>query len=396
VHKVKLSIVAARHLALHAQGLDGQWALPSGKEGVAQAIERLGYVQIDTIAVVQRAHHHTLWTRCADYAPPMLDELQAQDRRVFEYWAHAAAFIPFRDYRYYLPRMRAYADSPRTREWLAQNESVVHDVLARISDEGALGSADFEAPEGFKRGTWWNWKPAKRALEVLFSTGQLMVSARRGFQRVYDLAERVLPAETNTREPEPAELGRFVVRRALETQGLATANELHWGHRRQPYVAAALQELLAAGDILPIEIEGLPETYYALTSAVAAGGPARGGPRLHILSPFDNLIIQRRRLGVLFGFEYTIECYTPAAKRKYGYFCLPVLWGEHFVGRLDAKAERKQGTLLVHKLTLEPGAAGDGAMLAALADKLRTFAAFNGCQRVIMEHPVPGMGESTF
>ena len=171
----------ARKLAIGCQGLDAPWKLPKGKEGVAQVIERLGYVQIDTIAVVQRAHHHTLWSRRWDYTPQMLHELQAQDRRVFEWWGHAASYLPMCDYRYYLPRMRAFAERQKTRDWLGQNAQLVGDVVDRIRDEGPLGSSDFSAPEG-KRGSWWDWKPAKRALETLFNTGEMMVTERRNFQ----------------------------------------------------------------------------------------------------------------------------------------------------------------------------------------------------------------------
>jgi uncharacterized protein YcaQ len=195
---VRISIARAQKLALHGQGLDGPWKLPAGKEGVAQTIERLGYVQIDTISVVERAHHHTLWSRRSDYGPGMLHELLAADRRVFEYWTHAASYLPMRDYRYYAGRMRSFASSDRARQFLADHAKLVREVLRRIRAEGALASADFAAPDGRKRGPWWDWKPAKAALETLFSMGELMVSRRRNFQRVYDLTERVLPAGIET------------------------------------------------------------------------------------------------------------------------------------------------------------------------------------------------------
>ncbi|MBA7698532.1 hypothetical protein ES703_107210 [subsurface metagenome] len=190
----KISSALARRLPLHSQLLDGRTKLPKGKEGIAQAIEKLGYVQIDTIAVINRAHHHTLWTRRPDYSPAMLDELQAKDRRVFEYWGHAASYLPMKDYRYYIPRMRAF---PWGDGWIKRmherHKDVMKDVLERITKEGPLGSADFKAPDGKKRGAWWDWKPAKTALELLMWRGDLMVTERRNFQRIYDLTERVLP-----------------------------------------------------------------------------------------------------------------------------------------------------------------------------------------------------------
>lgn len=388
---MRISPSTARCLAIRCQGLDGHWQLPEGKKGVAQVIERLGYVQIDTIAVVQRAHHHTLWSRRPDYDPQMLHELQAQDRRVFEYWTHAASYVPIRDYRYYLPKMRAFAERPRTRRWLEGNEQLVASVLDRIRAEGPLGSADFEAPEGFVRGTWWSWKPAKRALETLFSMGELMVTERRNFQRLYDLTERVLPPETNTTEPDRDEVGRFLVRRALGGLGVAPVGEVRWGRGNREAISEAIRELEDAGEVAALEIEGTDgEPHYALTKTLeGATRRPESQARLHILSPFDNLVIWRRWLKRVFGFEYSLECYLPAAKRRYGYFSLPILWGDRFVGRLDPKADRKKKTLLVRGVIFEPDLKDYDNLLPALADKLRALAAFNGCDRVVIERTEP-------
>ena len=164
---MKLSLSRARRLAIHAQGLDGRWRLPKGKEGAAQAIERLGYVQIDTIAVVERAHHHTIWARCPDHTRADLHELLATDRRVFEYWANAASYVPMSDYRYYVPRMRAAANRRHAWYLSAEGREIREHVVERIRNEGPLGSIDFKAPEGRKRGSWWDWKPPKQAMEML-------------------------------------------------------------------------------------------------------------------------------------------------------------------------------------------------------------------------------------
>jgi uncharacterized protein len=388
---VTIEAATARRLAIRCQGLDGAWELPGGKEGVAQVIERLGYVQIDTIAVVQRAHDHTLWSRRPEYLPQMLHELQARDRRVFEYWTHAASFVPMRDYRYSLHRMRAFAESPRMRQWREQNRALVQEILARIQAEGPLGSADFAAPPGQKRGSWWDWKPAKEALERLFWTGELMVAERRRFQRLYDLTERVLPAGTDTTEPDRDELGRFAVRRELSTHGVAAALEIRRANRDAKAISAAIAELAAAGEVTAVAIEGrVGEAYYALTETLAdATTASRGETRLHLLSPFDSLVIGRERLRRLFGFDYRIECYTPAPQRRHGYFCLPILWDEQLVGRLDPKADRKQKMLLVRRITLEPEFRPDDRFLAALAETLRAFATFNGCERVTIEQTDP-------
>ena len=388
---MRISPAAARFLAISSQGLDGRWKLPKGKEGAARAVERLGYVQIDTIAVVQRAHHHTLWARCPDYAPEALDELQARDRRVFEYWCPAAAYLPMRDYRYSLRAMRGFAGSRRTRSFLDQHAVLVADVLGRIRREGPLASADFSAPPGRKRGPWWDWKPAKQALEALFSMGELMVTQRRNFQRVYDLAERVLPAGTDTSEPSAAEQARFEVRWAIARLGVARARELRRGWQAGQGAAAALAELVDAGEVTPVQVRGLDgQVCYALTESLERVPKRRGGrKRLHILSPFDGLVIRRDRLRELFGFDCKLECYLPAEKRRWGYFCLPILWGDEFIGRLDPKADRKQQTLLVRRLMFEPEFKDHDAVWPDLAAKLRAFAAFNGCRRIVIGQTQP-------
>ena len=389
---MKLSLATARKLTLHAQGLDGAWTLPKGKEGTAQAIERLGYVQIDTIAVVERAHHHTIWSRRHDYTPDVLHQLQARDRRVFEYWTHAAAYLPMSDYRYSLPRMRAVAADPAAWHYTREAREMTPHVLDRIRAEGPLGSADFKAPEGKKRGSWWDWKPAKEALEWLFHAGQLMITERRSFQRIYDLTERVLPPGVDTTPPQPDEMARFVVRRVLGRQGFAAPDSIRWGWRRSDAVDAAIGELIDAGEIVRVAVEGLERDHVALASALEAM-PRRTGRRgkrpLHILSPFDSLVMNRGRLRALFGFDCKLECYMPEPKRRWGYFCLPILWGDEFIGRLDAKAERKPKTLTVRKLMFEAGFKDFDAMLSPLAAELRAFAAFNGCERVAVHTSCP-------
>lgn len=392
---LKIPLELARRMALHTQLLDGASGLSSGKEGVAQAIEMLGYVQIDTIAVVQRAHHHTLWTRRADYEPDMLHALQAQDRRVFEYWGHAASYLPIYDYRYYLPRMRRNYTPTRKwiRQWLAEHGQLLRQVEARIREEGPLTSKDFKPPPGMKRGTWWDWKPAKIALELLFWRGELMITERRNFQRVYDLTERVLPADTDTRMPDDDELGRFLVRRALAAHGVAQEREIreHIRGADGAVIAKALADLVDAGDTVPVSIDGLEGgEYYVLSDTLdRSAGLAPLPPAVHLLSPFDNLVIQRDRTERLFGFQYALECYTPAAKRTYGYFVLPILWGERFAGRLDAKADRKQKVLILRGLFFEPQFDAFDPFLPTFVGKLAAFARFNECTSITVEQVTP-------
>ncbi len=387
-----ISRLEARQLAISAQRLSDPFPSPAkGQAGVLDTISHLGYVQIDTISVVERAHHHVLWTRCPDYEPSMLHQLQARERSIFEYWTHAASYVPLAHYRYYRSRMEAHAASDRTRQWREEHGSVLRDVLERIRREGPLASADFEAPEGFQRGTWWNWKPAKRALEELFSSGELMVSERRGFQRVYDLAERVLPSEIETTAPPASEVARFALLQALRAHGILALKDIRWSLSSAEAISGALDDLLAEGSVARIDVEGEnngTKPLYALTDTLQAMLAVAPVKRLHILSPFDNLIIWRARLLRFFGFDYSLECYLPVNKRRYGYFVLPILWGTSFVGRLDAKAERKDSVLIARKLMLEPGW-DDGGFLSALAAALRAFAAFNGCAEINLEGVEP-------
>ncbi|MBU0596102.1 winged helix DNA-binding domain-containing protein [Candidatus Bipolaricaulota bacterium] len=387
-----ISVKQARRIVLRAQLLDGRDPSIVGKKAVAATIEHLGYVQIDTIAVVERSHHHTLWTRCPDYDAASLHDLQAVDKRVFEYWAHAMAFLPMADYRFYLPRMERHRESgPAWLErWKSDHGHLCADILARIRAEGALSSVDFEPPPGTKRGTWWDWKPAKRALEILFWQGHLMIAERRNFQKVYDLTERVLPPDTETTRPSEEEMGRFHVRRALGGLGIAREREIrdafHIADR--PLIVKTLEEMVDEGEPVALSIDGLRDTYYAMPGELEAAAP--GVPdSARILSPFDNLVIQRDRIARLFGFDYTIECYLPETKRTFGYFVLPVLWRDQLVGRLDPKADRKERRFLVKALWFEPGFDGIDAALPAFADALARLARFNGCDAVELDRIDP-------
>jgi uncharacterized protein YcaQ len=378
----------ARRIILRAQGLDGGWSLPPGVDGAAEAIDRLGYVQIDTIAVIERAHHHVLWTRHRNYAAGMLDDLLSRDRRVFEFWTHAASYIPLRDYRLYLPKMRAFARRPAVRTWVKANRGLLRHVLDRIRTEGPLRSADFARPPQ-KRGPWWDWSPTKRALEILYWSGELMIAGRRNFQRVYDLTERVLPAEIDTSLPRPREVARYVARRTLGAQGIVTAREAAWWLKDRKPVAAALQELVDAGEAAEVRIAGEDGTPYFVTSAALDSDldPRPELDTVRLLSPFDNLITDRARALRFFDFDYRMECYTPEAKRKYGYFTLPILWGDRLVGRLDPKADRKAGRFIVRGLVLEPGFVELDGFATALGSALREFADFHGCEGIAVENP---------
>ena len=383
----------ARKLILHSQLLDGKSNLPAGKEGAAHVIEKLGYVQIDTIFRVERAHHHTLWTRVPDYQTSLLDELQGKDKRIFEYWGHEASYLPMRDYRYYLPRMRSFED-PHIgwhRNLLEKYRHLTPQILDRIRQEGPLSSKDFERPAGPKQGGWWDWKPAKTALELLFWQGTLMVVKRRGFQRVYDLTERVLPAGMDTRYPDDEELGQFLVHRALQSMAIAREREIlkHLGGATQPLISKSLHDLSDKGEVVKLELEGdKSKPYYALTSMLDFKNQ-KDKPQPNILSPFDNLIIQRDRTKRLFDFEFTLQCYLPAEKRKVGYFLLPILWDDRFTARMDVQADRKNKILIIHNLVFEPGFHDFDQFIEPFMEKLIAYTKFNGCRQIFIEKTSP-------
>lgn len=372
---VELSKREARRLALSGQGL-GTAIAGRGLAGALAAVERLGYVQIDTISIVERAHHHTLFNRVPGYRRAHLDKLLA-GRRLLEYWAHAAAYLPMADYRFCLPRMREVA--ARRRHWFEHDHRVVDHILARIRAEGALKADDFDGHTG-TRGMW-QWGPVKRAIEYLFHTGELMVTRRENFQKVYDLPERVLPDGVDTREPSTAEYANHLVSRFLDAHGIARVNE--FGHLRRGMGTAireAVDRRVESGTALPAKVRGIDGGYVVAADFESRLAQRVSSSRAVLLSPFDNLVIQRERIRRLFDFDYQLECYVPGEKRRHGYFCMPVLWRGRLAARLDAKADRAAATFRLFSLTLEDGV-DDGALITALAPAVGKLAAFNDCDR---------------
>jgi uncharacterized protein YcaQ len=379
-----LSLVEARSIALRAQGLEEDAPWGSGEAGARKTLQHLGYVQIDTISVVERAHHHVLWSRNPAYRPDDLASLIGK-KQAFEYWDHAASFLPIEAYRFCLPRMQAL-ESGKSSHWFKRDRAMMARVLARIRAEGPLQARDFEPPEGGRAGgPWFEWKPAKRALEQLFMEGQLMIASRRGFQKVFDLTERVLPPGLDTRVPAPGELAAYLVERALRTHGIFREPEARYLRRGldQP-VAQAVRHAIESGQAREVRIQGQRNAVYVASTA-ALETLSKSGARGHkarLLSPFDSFVIQRKRLRDLFSFDYLIECYVPAPKRKFGYFCLPVLWRGELVCRIDAKADRNARRLLVQSAHLEPGFRPDARFTEGISSSLAEFAAFNDCDAV--------------
>ncbi|UCG31408.1 MAG: YcaQ family DNA glycosylase [candidate division WOR-3 bacterium] len=389
--KITVSKEKARSYFLNRQLLSGK-KIPKGKLGTLRIVEHLGYIQIDTINVVERSHHLVLHTRQLDYRQVFLHDLQARDRKIFEYWAHAASFIPMKDYRYYLPAIKR---KPKPGSWFDQwtkkHPDMVKRVKRRIEKEGPLTPSDFSDVENRKRGTWWDWKPAKAALEVLFWRGDLMITGRRNFQRVYDLTGRILPENVDTTMPTEQEEKEFFVRRALNALGVATIGDIN----RYIGISGKLNKWLSGlhqrGVVTEIEIAGFNKPYYALTKDLKkiTHGAMHIDDFVRLLSPFDNSIILRDRTQALFDFNYSLECYVPKPKRKYGYFSLPILWRNNLVGRIDPKADRQREVLSIQNLHIEKDTGGQHAFFRALADTINEFARFNECKHVEMNSQIP-------
>ena len=384
-HMPTLPLAAARTLHLAAQGLLAPPRRKGTKDDLLDAIRRMAQLQIDTIHVVARSPYFVLFSRIGAFEPAWLDAHLAEGR-LFEYWSHEACFLPIEDYGLLRHRMLdpsgmgwKYAAG-----WHAQHRDEIDALLARIRSEGAVRSADFARAEGKKGSGWWDWKPEKRHLEVLFATGALMVAERRNFQRVYDVTERVLPHWNDTRDlPPRAVAERELLLRSCRALGVIRADWAadYFRLPRRPY-ADALHALADAGELLPVRVEGwkhdafVHRDYAALIDDAASGTLASTVTTL--LSPFDPVVWDRKRALALFDFDYAIECYLPAARRKYGYFVLPILYRGRLIGRVDAKAHRAQAVFEVKSLYLEPGVRTSGRLVADVRRALQRCADWHG------------------
>ncbi len=370
----------ARRLWLAQHGLA---APPAGPAGLLATIGRLGLVQLDSISVVERAHHHILWSRHSGYRPKMLDRLMAS-RAVFEHFTHDASVLPVGLWPLWTRQFRRQKARIDGQGWWAAmpDESGRRAILDRIAAEGPLSSAAFEGPGGPR--AMWQRSPHKMALDYLWHTGVLATAHRRNFVKYYDLTERVIPAELRAAEVADAAQVAGLCAGALDRLGFASPGEI------QRFWAACdpaeVKGWLAAAGTVEVEIEGADG---GLTRAHAppdievrlAAAPAPSS-RLRILNPFDPAVRDRARLMRLFGFDYRIEIFVPAERRRWGYYVFPLLEGDRFVGRIEARADRGRGALTVTRLWPEPGLRWTAARQARLDAELARFARFAGCEAV--------------
>jgi uncharacterized protein YcaQ len=366
-----------RRLALTRQGLASKQKFGAGKSGTRNAIEHLGYVQIDTLSVVERAHHHILWSRVPGYDPGYLNRL-IKEQHIFEYWYHAASYLPMRDYRYALPQMMTIRNG-ENRYYTNADEHLMNEVLARVNAEGALRMRDLD--KGRKgKGKWWSRGPGRRAIEKLFMQGDLMVCGRNGMEKVYNLAERCLPEGIDLSVPTLNEYAAYLFDTTLRAHGVFTWKQLlhlKTGKPLRDAMREVLDERIDAGEVRALGNADTPNTYADIKALEQA--PTISTAAVKVLSPFDNVVIHRDRLNMLFGFDYRIECYVTAPKRVFGYFCLPILYGDKFVGRIDCKAHRADQRFEVLSLNLEDISLDRDQFFPALSDELQRLADFNKC-----------------
>ncbi|WP_322012313.1 winged helix-turn-helix domain-containing protein [Paraburkholderia sp. J12] len=380
-----LPLAAARTIHLAAQGLLAPPRRKATKADVLDAVRRMAQLQIDTIHVVARSPYLVLFSRIGAYEPQWLDAHLAEGQ-LFEYWSHEACFVPIEDYGLLRHRMLDPSGMgwKYAAEWHAKYRREIDALLARIRANGPVRSADFARAEGEKGGGWWDWKPEKRHLEVLFATGRLMVSERRNFQRVYDVAERVLPHWNDARDlPPRTDAERTLLLRTCRALGVIRADWAADYYRlpRRPY-GDALHALADEGELLPVRVEGWKHDAFVHREFAPLLDEAANGKLSStvttLLSPFDPVIWDRKRATALFDFDYVIECYLPAAKRKYGYFVLPILSRGRLVGRIDAKAHRAQQVFEVKALHLESGVRVSGRLVSDLRRALQRCAEWHG------------------
>ena len=381
----------ARRLLLGAQGLLDDPRRAATAAGVQSLVERMGFVQVDSINVVERAHHLTLGSRLDAYRPALLSELLERRRSLFEHWTHDAsaiptAFFPHWHHRFARFRKRVHGDG-----WLRERlgpgyRKIMDGIRERIRKGGPVLSRDFEHDRKGEPGGWWGWKPQKAALEVLWRAGELAIVRREGFQKVYDLTERVLPEAFALAPTGPGDHDDWACRSALERLGVATPGEIamFWRAVAPPVARKWCAEAVRRGDAEEVLVEAVDGS--ATRKAIAVAGwrerikklpPAPD--RMRLLSPFDPILRDRKRALRLFGFDYRFEAFVPAPKRKFGYYVMPVLDGEELVGRVEPKFRRDTGTLEVRGAWWERPAKREGR----LRDALERLASLIGATSVV-------------
>jgi uncharacterized protein YcaQ len=388
---VAISPAQARAAWLGAQALDTMQPFGAGPDATRQAIEHLGYVQIDTINVIERSHHHILYTRIPDYARGDLAQAQSADKSVFEYWTHALAYIGMADYRCFLPAMERFRANPASR-YAAVDPGDYAGLLKRIRDGGPLSIRDIDDDVLVeKTHPWGSRKPSRTALRYGFYAGDLVVARRAGMLKTYDLAARHFGWARRPRPASPGQVAEYLLRRALRAQAVVSLGSICYGNLA---VKADILPLIEAAvrrrRLVPVHIDGYPKLRHWVAPSVLETAMAPMAPIVHLLSPFDPLVIQRKRLSLLFGYDHRFEAYVPPDKRVLGYFALPVLVGDEIVAAIDLKTDRQSGKLRVQQWTwLVQKRAGVQAVIDEALSRFERFQLAPGEQASLAPETVP-------
>lgn len=380
--KEKISLAMARRIALGAQGFNdpGPNSVPDRRH-LARVLSRTGLLQIDSVSAVVRAHYMPLYSRLGPYPLALLDNAAVSRKRaVFEYWAHEASFLPVETYPLMRWRMQRAEQGDEMylglAKWGRERKAMIDEIYKEVADRGPIAASDIEGHKG--NGGWWGWSEAKHAFEWLFWAGRITTAYRRGFERYYDLPERVLPqAVLDLPVPSVEDAHRELLRISARAHGIATYGDLRDYFRLAPGdTKDRIAELVETGELLPVKVEGWDKPAYLHKDARF---PRRIEARA-LLAPFDPVVFERTRTEKLFGFRYRIEIYTPAEKRQYGYYVLPFLLGDRIVARVDLRADRPAGVLRVHAAYAEAGAPAETA--AQLFDELKQMQAWLGLEAI--------------
>ena len=361
VKPFSLTKAAARHIWLRAQRLDTQAPFGGGPQATAVAIEHLGYVQIDTINVIERCQHHILWTRIPNYRRADLRQAQSVEKSVFEYWTHALSYVPAKDLRFFIPAMKRHKREGH--KWFSSvRPADLHKVMRLIRRDGALTIRDIDDDALVdKEHLWASRKPSKRALQLAFYDGRLTISERNGMLKTYELTGRHFGWEKPPKAASGAEVTAYLLDRALRAQGVVSLDSIcHLDAPSKPLIRRLIEARVRKKALVPVALEGAPKQEHWTQPAALedAGDPSE---LVHILSPFDPLIIQRKRTHLFFDYEHRFEAYVPKEKRRFGYFALPVLVGDDIVAALDLKTDRQNRKLLVQKWSWVGAGARKGA-----------------------------------
>jgi len=377
---ILLSKAQARKIILEAAGLASYAPFGLGIEAVYQLINHLGFVQLDTNYVVERAHHHVMFARVPDYETSWLAEL-CEDGRIFEYFTSDAGYLPMHDFRFSLPIKEAFRLQGKAMSRPELN--LMRQIMDQVEREGAVMVGDFENDRIEASSGWWDWRPAKVALERLYLEGQLMISRDKKFHKSYDLPLNLVPPDTDQTMPPAEEFARYIIQRTLGALGICSVKEMAWRGRRVKgnLIKSELEKMLQEGLVKLIDVDGVKGPLYMLSNQDIE---VEISDHVFILSPFDILNVFRHRLKDFFGFDYQIECFVPAPKRQYGYFSLPVLAGDTFIARMDAKADRKQKVMIVHNLHFEEIDIHP-VVIQKFIQTLKDFVEFNQCHDIVFK-----------